>query len=112
MYHHLCQITWACHQEHYNPRYTSDVHMYHEREHKFSLFPSVQAEGVKDSGAPVRVKYLQKERRPAFLCAANQALMRSLALQLHAFSSFSPALQCPAFSFNYPQACLCFISPG
>lgn len=60
MYHHLCQITWACHQEHYNPRYTSDVHMYHEREHKFSLFPPVQAEGVKDSGAPVRVKYLQK----------------------------------------------------
>lgn len=104
MYHHLCQITWACHQEHYNPRYTSDVHMYHEREHKFSLFPSVQAEGVKDSGAPVRVKYLQKERRPAFLCAANQALMRSLALQLHAFSSFFPSLAVPCLLVQLPSS--------
>lgn len=26
------------HQEHYNPRFASGVHVYHEREHRFSLF--------------------------------------------------------------------------
>lgn len=26
------------HQEHYNPRFASRVHVYHEREHRFSLF--------------------------------------------------------------------------
>lgn len=77
--------------------------MYHEREHKFSLFAWVEAEGVRDSGASVRVKYLQEERRPAFLCAANQALMRSLALQLHAFSSF-PGLAVSCLLIQLPSS--------
>lgn len=54
MYHHSWQITRACHQEHYNPRRTSEVHMYREREHKFSLFATVEASGVKGSGVSLR----------------------------------------------------------
>lgn len=51
---------------HYNPRSTSKVHMYHEREHRFSLFAMVEAWRVKGSGVSVRAKYLQRESRPAF----------------------------------------------
>lgn len=54
MYHHSWQITGACHREHYNPRRASEVHMYREREHKFSLFATVEASGVKGSGVSLR----------------------------------------------------------